>query len=122
MAVVVVITLVLMAISRYVQRGVQGRVADLSDAMIIAKDGHLLYTDVDEAGEFTSSATNQSGSMVTQTSEGGATQITSDISASYDYQSVTYDEDDTTDPGTTGTSGAGTNVNPVSGTASGGGE
>ena len=113
MVLVVVGTLALVGIAKYVQRGIQGRVADLSDVMLTQKENigqgdHLAYIDVNLIEQITD--TTQDAKMTTIVKEGGAQDLNSDMDAQVQSHSVTYDPDkiarsQAQSAGTTGSTG-----------------
>lgn len=86
----VIASLAFFGMSKYFQRGIQGKVASFSDAMIAPRSQHLAYTDEDMTYSATSS---QEMSSQTILHGAGAQTTTSSMSATSSSDTETTDED-----------------------------
>jgi hypothetical protein len=86
----VVISLAFFGMSKYFQRGIQGKVASFSDAMIAPRSEHLAYTDEDMS--YSANSSQQMNSQTTLHGAGAQT-TTSNMSATSSSYTETTDED-----------------------------
>ncbi|MCF7875371.1 MAG: hypothetical protein K9L99_05880 [Candidatus Omnitrophica bacterium] len=86
----VVISLAFFGMTKYFQRGIQGKVASFSDAMIAPRSEHLAYTDEDMSYRATSS--QKMSSQVTLHGSGAQT-TSSNMRATSSSYTETTDED-----------------------------
>jgi Flp pilus assembly pilin Flp len=86
----VTISLALFGMVKYLKRGIQGKVAGLSDAMIAPQSEHLAYTDEDMEYNATYS---QSANSQTTLSDGGAQSKVSTATATSNSYTKTEDPD-----------------------------
>jgi Flp pilus assembly pilin Flp len=86
----VTISLALFGMVKYLKRGIQGKVAGLSDAMIAPQSDHLAYTDNTMNYDATYS---QSANSQTILSDGGAQSTVSTVTATSNSYTETEDPD-----------------------------
>ncbi len=86
----VAVSLAFFGMTKYFQRGIQGKVASFSDAMIAPRSEHLTYTDEDMVYNATYS---QSANSQTTLSDGGAQSKVSTTTVISNSHTVTEDPD-----------------------------
>lgn len=86
----VTISLALFGMVKYFKRGIQGKIAGLSDAMIAPQSDHLAYTDEDMTYN---ASYSQSANSQTTLSDGGAQSKVSTATATSNSYTETKDPD-----------------------------